>query len=202
MINEDDTQSILANKYIKICLVGSEGYEESLYKYLSYLQNKNVGIIYISTIKLAEELCGAIKDSRAKIDDRFYIIDTKSKKMTRNKPLDNCYFVDSPADLNGIVTGFSLAMKFLAKNNKQLKSLLLIFDNIDTLFLDNERNIVDRFVYNFFSKIRKEDIPAIIISREAGKDKCLNNLLLDLTDGVLSENTTASSKKSEKMRAS
>ena len=198
MIDVEEIQGMLTNTFIKIYLAGDEAYENHIYKQISSLQNKNIGVIYISTIKLAEELCKDLKSSGAKIDNKFYIVDTKSKKMTRNQPLDNCYFVDSPADLNGIVTGFSQAIKFLIKNNKQQKGLLLIFDNIDSLFTDNEHDIVNRFVYNFFSKIRKENIPAIIVSREAGKDKVLNDLLLNLSDGVLLKNTSVSLKKNKK----
>lgn len=197
MIDIEEMQDIVANTLIKTYFVGAENYQDYLLKHIAHLQNKKVGIIYVSTIKMAEELCKSLNSSDIKSSENFYIVDTKSKKMVRDQQMNNCYYVDSPADLNGIVAGVSMGVKFLVKNSKN--QLLLIFDDVDTLFIDNEHDVVNKFIYNFFSRIRKENVPAILICREIGEDKCLKDLLLDLSDGLFSQKSDSSKKKTKKI---
>lgn len=182
----NEIQGIIEKRLIKVYSSQNGDYRSFINKQVISLQGKT-NIVYISTVDMAEELCSSNRFSDMDINECLYIVDTKSKKMMRNEELDNCYYVDSPSDLNGIVTGFTTAIKFFNKKSKAKENMLLIFDNINTLFMDNEYGIVNKFLYGFFSRVRKEGVPAIIIYQDTEKDKTTSELITNLSDGVLGD---------------
>ncbi|MBS3146847.1 hypothetical protein J4471_04080 [Candidatus Woesearchaeota archaeon] len=158
-------------------------YREDVWKLIKNIQQKGFIIIYISNIKCYEDL--KVEYKKYSIDENLiYFVDILSKKFMRNIPSNKCFYVDSPADLNSIVSNFSAVKKICDKT--QPSKSLVIFDNINNLFLDNEKSTILKFVYNFIARIRKVNLPAIFISLKEHADPDMIILLESITDTEIS----------------
>ncbi|GEM_PF-5136059 len=180
MDQSKEIEDLTVKALIKICTPKQQDYHANIYKLIGMIQKKKMHTIYISTTRCLSDIEKELKGSGLK--GPIHFVDTLSKKLMRNVPVENCYFVDSPADLNGIVTGFTAMKK---ECDEKGEKSVIVFDNINNLMLDNEQPTVLRFLYNFFCRIRAMNIPALIVFLADEKESKTLDLLESIADGDL-----------------
>lgn len=183
MAENKELTNFLDKSLVKVYTPTNAMYRSQLLKLIKTLQQQKISVILISTVQCYQDLKDEFK--KFSIDENsIYVVDTQSKKLMRDVQSDICFFVDSPADLNSIVSSFSTIKKVSEKKSKA-KSVL-IFDNINNLLLDSKKPMVYRFIYNFLSRLRKENLPALFVLLKQASDDELLSLLDSIGDGELS----------------
>ena len=162
--------------YMALVTVNNKVYQKSNLEILKFLVNeqKTPGI-YVTLNKPFDVMQRLFKQN--KIDDRFVIFIDVISKVSKDKRVKNCLFIESPERLSDISVAMDQAVKALPT-----KKRFIFFDSINTLQVFNKSGTVARFVYFLSSKIREWKIKGIIISIKKGSDESLINELTQFCD--------------------
>lgn len=159
------------------------------------IRNNNIILLIVSKEKYRQELIGVVKDIVQNINkmcyvcinepfstinnnldknsiskDKFFFIDTITKKVQEPPKTDNCEFVSAPNALTEISVAFSKAL-----NEHKCDSAF--FDTLSSLLVYEKPHSIIQFIHNIITKLRVSSGKGVFIVL---KDDLESDLIKDL----------------------
>jgi hypothetical protein len=119
-------KEITSNKFLLI-LMNEEHYPEKMDELIKVVEKSKTKICYVCLSKPYEYVVAEFRDKGLNLKD-FFFIDVLSSHFSKPKPRDDCIFVSSPSNLDGVKEAVATAVK-------TKKCSVVVFDTISTLLI-------------------------------------------------------------------
>lgn len=171
------------NKIILLTLFDGK-YSSTILDIIKNLQGKN--ICYITLNKTFDALKELFQKRRIEISNIVFV--DAISKVIEERPTQtmNCYFLNSPDSLEDL---FKMVKKFLRH-----KFDYIIFDSITNLLVYKEEEIVNKFVRDLITNIRKTKTNGIICVTNTPEKSKREKELIKLTSNLVDKTVDASRK--------
>ena len=161
---------------VSLYVLDSGKYFEGVAKLVKAAERKN--IVYVTTNKPYNFVMNAFKKKGINTDKIFFIDCISSQAKEKATYAKNCVFINSPQNL----TALSIAVSEAVKSIKGSKILFL--DSLGVLLIYNDANTVGKFSNFLLSKMRMNDVDAVMLALESDAEKDVVKQIESVVDEV------------------
>lgn len=175
-------QEDIKNNNIVVVMTSKEKYKEDIILLAKEMEACSTKCCYLTFTEPYGFITSNLKKNGIDVN-KFFFIDTVTRKVQEPPKVDNCEFVTAPNALTEISVAFSKAI-----NDKKCDSSL--FDTLSSLLIYEDVHSLIQFVHNLLTKVR---IAAGRVVFVALKDDMNSELIKDLhmfVDKVIDESSS------------
>ena len=171
-----NTQKIEKSNII-LLIVPKEKYHEEIISIRKSTANNMNKVCYICINEPYASLVDKFKNDNIPIE-RFFFVDTITKKIQAPPEVDNCIFVSSPTALTEISLAFSKAFE-------EKKCDCVLFDTLSTLLVYSDSHSIIQLMHNILTKLKISTGKAVFIALDDDADSELVKDLYMFVDKVI-----------------
>ena len=164
-----DLSMEIRNNNIILLIVPKEKYHAELVNVIRAMEGNVKKICYVCINEPYNFVINNLKKNNINLE-KFFFVDTLTKKVQEPQPVENCIFVTAPNALTEISLAFSKAL-----SEQHCDSAL--FDTISALAVYESTHSITQFIHNIITKLRLATGKAIFI---ALKEDLKSELVKDL----------------------
>lgn len=147
-------QGVSENKFVMV-LLNEQQYNQKLGDLIKNIEKNHAKICYVSLSKPYATIIEYLKENNLDVD-KFFFIDVLSSHYQKQKPAENCIFIEGPDKLISIQTAIS---KAIATKNCSA----IIFDTVSSLLMYEQIHDIIRFTHQLTIEKKQQDVNKIYI---------------------------------------